>query len=112
MPREIDAKKTRKALRKLRRARQNAESDSGSQLSDWETEFVDGVEERLQKFGSAFNDPDKGALSEPLSARQTAIVRQIDRKHWASRRLSVRASNPKASLCNATYATSTMTKVD
>lgn len=80
MARDIDKKKTRKALRKLRKARDRAEIDGGPGLTDWEKEFVDGVEERLETYGSAFNDPEKGALDEALSARQTQIVRQIDKK--------------------------------
>ena len=78
MPRKIDDKKTRKALRKLRKARDRAEDGEG--LTEWEQEFVDGVEERLETYGSAFNDPDKGSLDEALSARQNLIVKQIDKK--------------------------------
>ncbi len=80
MAREIDEKKTRKALRKLRKAKERAEAEDGPGLSDWEREFVDGVEERLETYGSAFNDPEKGALDDALSARQALIVRQIDKK--------------------------------
>lgn len=80
MPRDIDQKKTRKALRKLRRAKTRAEAEGGPGLTDWEQEFVEGVEQRLETYGSAFNDPDKGALDEALSMRQTEIVKQIDKK--------------------------------
>lgn len=80
MAREIDEKKKRKALRKLRKAATRADAEGGPGLSDWEREFVDEVEERVEKFGSAFADPDKGALSEPLSQRQMQKLREIDKK--------------------------------
>jgi hypothetical protein len=80
--REVDEKKTRKALRKIARAKRAAEQ-SGSedtQLSEWEDEFIESVEQRLQKFGSAFGDPEKGNLDEPLSGRQSLKLREIDKK--------------------------------
>ncbi len=80
MARDIDDKKTKKALRKLRKAKSRAESEDGPGLTDWEKEFFEGVEERLETFGSAFNDPEKGNLDSALSARQTHIVREIDKK--------------------------------
>jgi len=80
MAREIDDKKKRKALRKLRKAAKRAEAEGGPGLSDWEKEFVDEVEERVEKYGSAFADPEKGRLDEPLSARQLQKLREIDKK--------------------------------
>lgn len=82
MPREIDEKKTRKALRRLARAKQAAESSEAdaSKLSEWEDEFLDSLEERLDRFGSAFNDPDKGDLDNALSARQGLKLREIEKK--------------------------------
>lgn len=81
MPREVDEKKTRGALRKIARAKAKADAaDEAARLTDWETEFVDSVETRLTTYGSAFNDPEKGSLSEPLSARQGAKLREIDKK--------------------------------
>ena len=80
MPREIDDKKKRKALRKLRKAAERAEAEGGPGLSDWEKEFVDEVEARVEKYGSAFADPDKGRLDEPLSALQTRKLKEIDKK--------------------------------
>ncbi|MEE2525810.1 hypothetical protein V0U79_05480 [Hyphobacterium sp. HN65] len=81
MPREVDPKKTRKALRRLQRARKKIE-DSGKTdtLSDWEDEFLGSVEDRLETYGSAFNDPDKGQLDEALSGLQTAKLREIEKK--------------------------------
>jgi len=80
MAREIDDKKKRKALRKLRKAAQRAEAEGGPGLSDWEKEFVEEVEARVEKYGSAFADPDKGNLDEPLSALQTRKLKEIDKK--------------------------------
>ena len=80
MAREIDEKKKRKALRKLRKAAERAEAENGPGLSDWEREFVDEVEMRVEKYGSAFADPDKGNLDEPLSALQTRKLKEIDKK--------------------------------
>jgi hypothetical protein len=80
MKREVDQRKTRKALRKLRGAATRAEGEGGPGLTEWEKEFVDGVTERLEKYGSAFRDPGKGRLDEALSARQTHITRAIDKK--------------------------------
>ena len=80
MPRDIDDKKKRKALRKLRKAAERAEAEGGPGLSDWEKEFVDEVETRVEKFGSAFADPSKGQLSEPLSVLQARKLKEIDKK--------------------------------
>ncbi|MEM6899389.1 MAG: hypothetical protein AAF583_06435 [Pseudomonadota bacterium] len=80
MARDIDEKKKRKALRKLRKAAKRAEAEGGPGLSDWEREFVDEVEERVEKYGSAFADPEKGPLSEPLSQRQMQKLKEIDKK--------------------------------
>jgi len=80
LPREVDEKKTKRVLRKIARAKAKAaEGGEDAKLNEWESEFVESVEERLDTFGSAFNDPEKGALSEPLSARQGAKLREIDK---------------------------------
>ncbi|WP_084420896.1 hypothetical protein [Henriciella litoralis] len=80
MPRDIDEKKKRKALRKLRKAADLAARGEGPKLSDWEKEFLQEVEERIETFGSAFADPDKGNLDDPMSALQTQKLREIDKK--------------------------------
>ena len=79
MPRDVDEKKTRKALRKLRKAKERAEAD-GIELTEWEQEFVEGVDERLTKYGSAFADPSLGSTEEALSIAQSEILRQLDKK--------------------------------
>lgn len=78
--RDVDKRKTSKALRKLRRVAERANEEGGPGLTTWEKDFVEGVSGRLEKYGSAFRDPSKGRLEEALSNRQTHIVRVIDKK--------------------------------
>ena len=80
MPRDVDERKKRKALRKLRKAAELAEAGLGPPLSDWEREFLEEVEERIEKYGSAFADPNKGSLEDPLSALQARKLKEIDKK--------------------------------
>lgn len=80
MPRDVDERKKRKALRKLRKAAALAEQGLGPPLSDWERQFLEEVEERIEKFGSAFHDLDKGGSDEALSALQHVKLREIDKK--------------------------------
>ena len=80
MTRDIDERKKRKALRKLRRAAMLAEQGLGPPLSDWEEQFLAEVEARIETYGSAFADPEKGARDEPLSALQALKLREIDKK--------------------------------
>lgn len=78
--REVDKHKTRKALRKLRRAAERATEEGGPGLTAWEKDFVEGVSGRLEKYGSAFRDPGKGRLEDALSQRQAQVARVIDKK--------------------------------
>ena len=80
MAREVDKSKTRKALRKLKRVAERASAPDAPELNPWERDFVDGVQKRLETFGSAFRDPAKGSLDEALSQRQTQVVRTLDKK--------------------------------
>lgn len=80
MAREVDERKKRKALRKLRKAADLAARGEGPPLSDWEREFLEEVEQRIEEFGSAFADPEKGNLEDPMSALQTQKLREIDKK--------------------------------
>ena len=80
MPREIDERKKRKALRKLRKAAALAEQGLGPELSDWEKQFLEEVEQRIETYGSAFADPEKGGADEPLSSLQAVKLREIDKK--------------------------------
>lgn len=81
MTRRVDEKKTRKALAKLARAKRKAEESGETiEFSDWEAEFLASVGERLEEFGSAFANPEKGDLSEPLSALQARKIKEIEKK--------------------------------
>lgn len=80
MPREVDERKKRAALRKLRRAADLAAQGLGPPLTDWEAAFLEEVEARVEKYGSAFADPMKGGEGEALSGLQQAKLKQIDKK--------------------------------
>ncbi len=69
----------RQALNALRRARRAAER-AGVELSEWEGEFLGSVKERLETFGRAFGDPEKGAPGQALSILQTVKLKEIARK--------------------------------
>ncbi|MEL6758741.1 MAG: hypothetical protein AAFP81_20105, partial [Pseudomonadota bacterium] len=75
MPRDVDDRKKRKALRKIRKAAMLAEQGLGPPLSDWEKQFLEEVEERIEKYGSAFHDLDKGGADEALSSLQYVKLR-------------------------------------
>lgn len=87
MTREVDPKKTRKALRRLERTRRKiAEKKGEDTLSDWEDEFITSVGDRLETYGSAFNNPDKGKLDEALSGLQAVKLREIEKKAYGKAR--------------------------
>ena len=69
----------RAALSALRRARRAA-LKAGVDLSTWEGEFLGSVEARVETFGRAFADPDKGAPGMALSGRQTVKLKEITAK--------------------------------
>ena len=66
----------RAALNALKRARRAAEQ-SGVKLSDWEGEFLGSVEGRVEKYGRAFHDPEKGAPGTSLSILQAVKLKEI-----------------------------------
>jgi hypothetical protein len=69
----------RSALNALRRARRLA-NRTGVELSDWEGEFLGSVENRVETYGRAFGDPEKGAAGQALSALQTVKLKEIAAK--------------------------------
>jgi hypothetical protein len=73
------ARAKRSALRALRKARVAA-GESGADLSAWETEFLGSVEERVETYGRAFGDPEKGAPGASLSNRQNRKLKEIAAK--------------------------------
>ena len=66
----------RKALRQLRQAKRAADT-AGVKLSEWEGEFLGSVEERVEKYGRAFKDAQKGEPGTSLSVRQSVKLREI-----------------------------------
>lgn len=77
MPRRVDPALTKRAIALVKRTRRQAAAPDAPGLSDWEADFLDGVEARLEAHGSAFADPDKGAMAAPLSLRQGLKLKQI-----------------------------------
>jgi hypothetical protein len=80
MPRDIDERKKRAALRKLRRAALLAAAGTGPALSDWETRFLADVDARIETYGAAFADTSKGGAEDVLSNLQRQKLHEIDRK--------------------------------
>ncbi|HEY4126399.1 MAG TPA: hypothetical protein VGM36_17360 [Rhizomicrobium sp.] len=85
------AQAKRAALNALRRARKAAEK-SGVALSEWEGEFLGSVEGRVEKYGRAFGDPEKGAAGTSLSIRQTVKLKEIAGKARAKKKPWQRAT--------------------
>ncbi|HLZ85559.1 MAG TPA: hypothetical protein VKQ54_18495 [Caulobacteraceae bacterium] len=69
----------RAALNALRRARRTAER-AGVDLSDWEGEFLGSVTARVETYGRAFGDPEKGQAGSALSILQTVKLKEIAAK--------------------------------
>ena len=69
----------RAALNALKRARRAAEK-SGVELSEWEGEFLTSVAQRVETYGRAFADPEKGARGQALSGNQAIKLREIAAK--------------------------------
>ena len=66
----------RAALNALRRARRRADK-AGVALSEWEDGFLGSVAERVETYGRAFGDPEKGAPGQALSALQARKLKEI-----------------------------------
>jgi hypothetical protein len=69
----------RAALNALKRAKRMAER-AGVTLSEWEGEFLGSVEARVETFGRAFGDPEKGQAGQALSTLQTVKLKEIAAK--------------------------------
>lgn len=84
-PPDPRAQAKRSALNALKRAKRMAER-AGVELSAWEGEFLGSVKERLETFGRAFGDPEKGAPGQALSMLQTVKLKEIAGKAKAGPR--------------------------
>ncbi len=67
--------KKARALRLIRRLKA-----AGAEVSGWEGEFLDSVETRLDTYGRAFADPEKGDRDHALSALQQRKLKEIRTK--------------------------------
>ncbi len=94
MAADVDERKKRAALRKLRRAATRAAAGTGPPLSDWETRFLEEVDQRIQTYGSAFRDREKGHSEEALSDLQRVKLREIDAKTRGKVRKPLQAKRP------------------
>jgi hypothetical protein len=108
MPREIDRKQTRKALRIIRKlaakgaAPETIDPDTGEvkpgegvvDYSQWENEFLTEVDKRLEKFGSAFADLSKGRKDDALSTLQTVKLKEIAAKARGKKRKGLTTKKP------------------
>jgi hypothetical protein len=96
MARDVDDRKKRAALRKLRKAAALAELGLGPELSDWERQFLEEVETRIETYGSAFADPEKGADGEALSSLQQVKLKEIDKKARGKGKTGFKSKTRKA----------------
>lgn len=108
MAREVDPKQTRKALRIIRKlaakgaapetiAPETGEVKPGEGAVDysaWESEFLSEVDQRLEKFGSAFADLSKGRKDDALSALQTVKLKEIAAKARGKKRKGLQTKKP------------------
>jgi len=80
-PPTVSKGKLRKVLRRIERARAEAEAaPETARLSEWETDYLGSVETRLDTYGAAFRDPSLGRPGEPLSTLQKRKLDEIDAK--------------------------------
>jgi hypothetical protein len=108
MPREVDPKRTRKALRLVRKlaaqgdAKEVIDPETGElkpgegavDYSQWESEFLTEVDQRLEKYGSAFHNLAKGRADEALSNLQTAKLKEIAAKARGKKRKTLQTKKP------------------
>jgi hypothetical protein len=108
MPREVDRKQTRKAQRIIRKlaakgaAPETIDPETGEvksgegvvDYSQWETEFLTEVDQRLEKYGSAFNDLSKGRKDDVLSSLQTVKLKEIAAKARGKKRKGLTTKKP------------------
>ena len=108
MPRQVDPKRTRKALRIVRKLAAKSASpetidpetgevrpgEGAVDYSHWENEFLTEVDKRLEKYGSAFNDLGKGRRDDALSTLQTVKLKEIAAKARGKKRKGLTTKKP------------------
>ena len=78
-PPDPKAAAKRAALNALRKARRAADR-AGVTLSEWEGEFLGSVAQRVETYGRAFGDPEKGGPGQALSMLQSLKLKEIAAK--------------------------------
>jgi hypothetical protein len=103
MPREVEAKRTRKARRLIRKLAESGaeavdpetgEVKAGVDYSSWESAFLSEVDQRLEKYGSAFANLSKGRKEDALSLLQAAKLKEIAAKARGQKRKGLAAKKP------------------
>jgi hypothetical protein len=108
MAREVDPKRTRKALRVIRKLAaksatpetidpETGEIKPGSgevDYSQWENEFLTEVDKRLEKYGSAFHNLSKGRREDALSMLQSVKLKEIAAKARGKKRKGLTTKKP------------------
>jgi len=108
MARDVDPKQTRKALRIVRKLAAKGPSpevidpetgevkpgEGAVDYSRWESEFLTEVDQRLEKYGSAFADLSKGRKEDALSALQTVKLKEIAAKARGKKRKGLTTKKP------------------
>ena len=108
MAREVDPKRTRKALRIVRKlaakaaASETIDPETGElkpgtgevDYSQWENEFLTEVDKRLEKYGSAFHNLSKGRSEDALSMLQTVKLKEIAAKARGKKRKGLTTRKP------------------
>jgi len=108
MARTVDPKQTRKALRIIRKlaaksaAPESIDPETGEikpgegavDYSHWENEFLTEVDQRLEKYGSAFRDLSKGRREDALSQLQTVKLKEIAAKARGKKRKGLTTKKP------------------
>ena len=78
-PPDPRAQARKAALNALKRAKRTADK-AGIELSDWENEFLGSVAQRIETYGRAFADPEKGGAGQAMSGNQTIKLKEIAAK--------------------------------
>jgi hypothetical protein len=108
MPRDVDPKRTRKAQRLIRKLAAKGASpetidpetgevkpgEGAIDYSEWENTFLTEVDQRLEKYGSAFHDLGKGRKEEALSTLQTVKLKEIAAKARGKKRKGLTTKKP------------------
>jgi hypothetical protein len=84
-PPDPRAQARKAALNALKRARRTADK-AGIELSDWEGEFLGSVAQRIETYGRAFGDPEKGGAGQAMSVNQTIKLKEIAAKAKGERK--------------------------